>query len=296
MRAKLDDVVLFFDVDGLSVRPEGAEILERPTAFMVHGGPGTDHVGQKLRYGPLTARLQLVYFDHRGHGRSDRADPSTYTLDQNVKDMEALRRHLGLGPIISIGAGYGGMVAMAHAARYPAAVSHLIPCVTAAHGGYIARALANVAERGSPAQIAIAKALFAGELDTAEKTLDFYRLAGPLFARSFRPGAHSTLKGAIIAPEPQNRAFGAGGHLNALDLRPELSQITAKTLIIAGRHDWMFPPEFSEEMHRLIDGARLEIFENSGHMVVVDEPERVLDLILDFVSGDVPTKVVPNGD
>ena len=54
--------------------------------------------------------------------------------------MEALRRHLGLGPIVTIGTSYGGMVAMAHAARYPDAVSHLVLIVTAAHGGFIPRA------------------------------------------------------------------------------------------------------------------------------------------------------------
>ena len=103
-------------------------------------GPGGDHSGFKPSFTPLAARMQLVYFDHRGQGRSAAADPATYTLDENVEDMEALRRHLGLGPIVSIGTSYGGMVAMAHAARYPDAVSHLVLIVTASHGGFIPRA------------------------------------------------------------------------------------------------------------------------------------------------------------
>lgn len=57
--------------------------------------------------------MQLVFFDHRGQGRSQRGDVSKYILDENVEDMEALRQHLGLGPIVSIGTSYGGMVAMA---------------------------------------------------------------------------------------------------------------------------------------------------------------------------------------
>jgi proline iminopeptidase len=68
------------------------------------------------------ARAQVIYFDHRGQGRSDRGDPAMHTLDENVEDMEALRQYLGLGPVISIGTSYGGMVATAHAARYPASV------------------------------------------------------------------------------------------------------------------------------------------------------------------------------
>ncbi len=104
----------------------------------------------------------LVYFDHRGQGRSDAADPATYTLDENVEDMEALRRHLGLGPIVSIGTSYGGMVAMAHAARYPDAVSHLVLIVTAAHGGFIPRAQAIVRERGTPKQQAVCETRVGG--------------------------------------------------------------------------------------------------------------------------------------
>src|SRR5947208_2532357 len=117
----------------------------RPAMSMViHGGPGGDHSGFKPGFSTLAARMQLIYFDHRGQGRSAAADPATYTLDENVEDMEALRRHLGLGAIVSIGTSYGGMVAMAHAARYPDAVSHLVLIVTAAHGGFIPRAQAIV--------------------------------------------------------------------------------------------------------------------------------------------------------
>src|ERR1700732_1624676 len=120
MRARLRDTEIFFDIDGVGLAADGARMRERPTAFLVHGGPGVDHAGLKARYGRLAERMQLVYFDHRGQGRSARGDPETYTLGENVEDMEALRRYLGLGPVVSLGTSYGGTVAMAHAARYPA--------------------------------------------------------------------------------------------------------------------------------------------------------------------------------
>ena len=77
--------------------------------------------------------------------------------------MEALREHLGLGPIVSIGTSYGGMVAMAHAARYPHSVSHLVLIVTAAHSGFNSRARQIVAERGTAEQKAVCDALWAGQ-------------------------------------------------------------------------------------------------------------------------------------
>src|SRR5208283_3841235 len=115
---------------------------------------------------PLSERMQLVYFDHRGQGRSDPADPATYTLDENVEDMEVLRRHLGLGKIVSIGTSYGGMVAMAHAARYPDTVSHLLLIVTAAHGGFVARAQQILQERGTAMQRRVSEMLWDGGFRT----------------------------------------------------------------------------------------------------------------------------------
>src|SRR3954452_25253259 len=127
--------------------------------------------------------MQLVYFDHRGQGRSATGDPGTYTLDENVEDMEALRRHLGLGPIVSIGTSYGGMVAMAHAARYPQSVSHLVLIVTAAHGGFIPRAQEFVRGRATPEQQAVCEALWAGAFRSAEEMRNYYAVMGPMYAR-----------------------------------------------------------------------------------------------------------------
>jgi proline iminopeptidase len=132
VKAAVRDTQIFFDIDGAYVRPCGELMQEWPVAFLVHGGPGVDHSGYKVTCAPLASSMQLIYFNHRGHGRSKRCDPNKYTLDENVDDMEALRRHLGLGTIVNIGASYGGMAAMAHAARYPSSVCCLVLIVTAA--------------------------------------------------------------------------------------------------------------------------------------------------------------------
>jgi proline iminopeptidase len=228
--------------------------------------------------------MQLVYFDHRGQGRSAAADPASYTLDENVEDMEALRQHLGLGPIVSIGTSYGGMVAMAHAARYPASVSHLVLIVTASHGGFIPRAQAIVRERGTPEQQAVCEKVWAGAFRSAEEMREFYAVMGPMYARSYDAAAAEAGRGrGILSPEPLNRAFGPDGFLRRFDLRPELARITASTLVMAGRHDWICPPEFSEEIARLIPGSDLRIFERSSHSIRSDEPEAMVDAILGFV-------------
>jgi proline iminopeptidase len=284
MRAKLRGTEIYFDVEGAGLVPDGGRMVEKPPAFVIHGGPGGDHSGFKPGFSPLAKRLQLVYFDHRGQGRSTRGDPKTYVLDENVEDMEALRLHLGLGPIVSIGTSYGGMVAMAHAARHPKSVSHLVLIVTAAHSGFIQRARQIVAERGSPEQKAVCDQLWAGELDTVEKLRHYYDVMGPMYGRKYDPAAAKlTRDRGILEPAALNRAFAPGGFMYSYDLRPELARITAPTLILGGRHDWICPPEFSEEIHRLIPGSDLRIFEESSHSIRGDEPQKMIDAIAGFV-------------
>lgn len=284
MKAKIRDTELYFDIDGAGLAADGATMRERPVAFVIHGGPGSDHTGFRAPLAPLTQKLQLVYFDHRGSGRSARGDKSKYTLDENVEDMEALRRYLGLGPIVSIGTSYGGMVAIAHAARYPDSVSQLILVVTAAHSAFIQRSREIVAQRGTAEQVAWCEDLYAGRIDTPEKLRDYHHVMGPLYARRFDPaGSMERLARGIHSSDALNAAFAPGGFMHTMDLRPELAAIRAPTLIIAGRHDWICAPEFSEEIHRLISGSKLRIFEQSSHSIRVDEPERLRKEILDFV-------------
>jgi proline iminopeptidase len=176
------------------------------------------------------------------------------------------------------------MVAMAHAARYPDSVSHLVLIVTAAHGGFIARAQQIVEQCGTPEQQAVCQKLWAGAIWSADEMRHFYAVMGPMYSRSHDPAAAEAGRHRTIhSPEPLNRAVGPDGFLRKYDLRPELSRITAPTLVLGGRHDWICAPEFSEEIARLIPGADLRIFERSSHSIRADEPQAMVDAILGFV-------------
>lgn len=283
MRAKLRDTEIYFDIEGSGLIVAGDRMREQPVAFLVHGGPGADHTGFKPSLSPLSRRMQLVYFDHRGQGRSARGNPATYTLDNNVEDMEALRQYLGLEKIVVIGASYGGMVALTYASRYPQSVSHLIVMVTAAHSGFLQRAQAILAQIGTQEQNAIAQRLWEGAFETEEQLRDYFQVTRSLYSITADANEVSSpaWQRAILSIEAINQAFG--GFLRSYDIRDQLPYITAPTLVIAGRHDWICPPEFSEEIARLIPKADLRIFEHSGHAVRADEPDALLDAIAGFI-------------
>ena len=285
MRAAVRGTNIYFDVEGAALVPDGPVMREKPVALVLHGGPGGDHTGFKPGMSPLAEHVQLVYVDHRGHGRSDPGDPALYTLDENVEDLEALRLHLGLGPCVVIGTSYGGMVAQAYAARHPASVSKLVLVVTAAHGAFRERAIGWVEQHGTPDQKRVCATLWAGGFETAEQMAEYYAIMGPLYSRLYDPEASAAVRGrASYTPAAINNAFKPDGFLARMDLRPELGRITAPALILAGRHDWICPPDFSEEIHRLIPGSALRVFEHSSHSIRADEPDELNKAIVDFVT------------
>lgn len=283
MRAKIRDTELYFDVEGAGLVVDGPRMREKPVAFLVHGGPGADHTSFKPTFSPLSRKMQLVYFDHRGQGRSARGPKQTYSLENNVEDLEALRQYLGLGKIIVIGASYGGMVALTYASRYPEHVSHLIAIVTVADARFLQRAQELLAERGTEEQRAIAQRLWDGNFENEAQLREYFQVMRTLYSVTADPDSPpaKSWDRAILSPDAINEAFG--GFLRSYDIREQLPKITAPTLIIAGRHDWICPPEFSEEIAERIPNADLRIFEHSGHAIRLDEPEALLDAIAGFI-------------
>lgn len=282
MKARIRGTEIWFDVDGAGLVPDGPRMVERPVMFALHGGPGGDHTYYKPALAPLTDRFQIVYVDHRGQGRSARGPRETYTLENNVDDLDALRDYLGLDKIVVFGTSYGGMVALAYAARYPERVSHLIASVTSAHTDGFSRAKQFVLDHGTAEQKRVATTLWEGNFQTEEELIEYFDIMDPLYSKSWKPDAsRDGLLRGIYSIDAINEAFS--GFLRTFDIRDELARITAPTLVIGGRHDWICPVEMSEEIASLIPNADLRIFENSSHEVLSDEQDALFDLIRGFV-------------
>lgn len=263
--------------------PDGPRMVEKPVAFVLHGGPGGDHSYYKPWLSPLTDKMQLVYIDHRGQGRSARGPRETYTLENNVEDLEALRQYLGLDKIVLLGASYGGMVALSYAVRYPHNVSHLLAIVTTPHSGFLDRAKEILAERGTDEQKAVAEKLWTGSFADDEELRHFFEVMGPMYSLKHDPEkAVDDLTRSIFSADAINEGFG--GFLRKYDVTSELHKISAPTLVIGAAHDWICAPEFSREIANKIPNADLRIFERSAHSVITDEHEAFLDVIRGFIT------------
>jgi pimeloyl-ACP methyl ester carboxylesterase len=112
-------VRLFFDVHGCSHIPGEGRLDKRPTLLLLHGGPGSDHSVFKPVALPLAEHMQLVFYDHRGMGRSDRCSADQWNLDVWADDIVRFCDALSIADPFVLGASFGGMVAMRYLARHP---------------------------------------------------------------------------------------------------------------------------------------------------------------------------------
>ncbi len=288
MRAKLRDSEIYFDVDGSGLTPGDDRMIERPVLLLLHGGPGGDHASFKSQ---VTANLrdvaQLVYVDHRGSGRSSQADPETYTLDNNIDDIDTLRQYLGLERISILGSSYGGMVAQGYAIRYPQHLANLVLVATAPSYRFLDDAKRIVQERGTPDQVRVCQWLWNGTFETEEQLYEYYKTMGPMYATSFDEEKFEKSWELSIRNFRQLN-FGFSGFLKTFDFTEKLDTIACPTLVLGGAHDWICAPEHSRVIAERIPRAHLKIFANSAHSIAQDEPDKFEAAVRGFLTYAAP--------
>jgi proline iminopeptidase len=283
MKAKIRGTEIYFDIAGMQLAPLGDDFIERPVLFLLHGGPGGDHLRFKQHSLELQAVAQLVFIDHRGCGRSKRTRQAEYTLENNIEDIEALRQYLGLDKICILGTSYGGMVAQGYAIQYPQHLEKLILVATAPSYRFMDSAKDRVQQDGTADQIEMCKNLWNGTFENHDHIIEFFTLMDSLYsnkAKLKKQQEYSRSK-TIWSHEALNEGFG--GFLRDFDFIPELSKIVCPTLVLAGKDDWICNPTESKTIAKNIPNARLEIFEKSSHAIAVDEHDRYINTIQDFL-------------
>jgi proline iminopeptidase len=282
MHALVNGVRLYFDVEGAGLVPDGPRMREKPTLLLLHGGPGFDHSSYKPHWSQLADVAQIVYLDHRGQGRSDKSGPEHWTLAQWADDVRGLCDALGIVKPIVLGNSFGGMVAMAYAARHPEHPGKLVLSSTSARHDY-ARMCRRFEELGGPEVGAAARAFWN---DPGRETLpDYLKKCFPVYTRS----------GALVDPDANARTrfaidvmfhFGQGEG-RTMNLLPGLALVRCPTLVLGGELDPVCPIEDQEEIAAAIPPERVsfERFAGCGHGVFRDAPERAFAAIRAFIEG-----------
>ncbi|KAK3673766.1 hypothetical protein LTR78_006319 [Recurvomyces mirabilis] len=129
-----------------------------------------------------------------------------------------------------------------------------------------------------------------GRATSQEDLLTGFAAVAPLFAAPAELKAQSefdldAIMPTILAPLYETINAAMGDCLSRYDLRDRLHEIKVPTLVYVGRYDWINPVSSSEEIVANIPGAKLIVYEKSGHFAALEEKTKFRRDFRDFVKG-----------
>lgn len=259
-----------------------------PVMIVHSGGPGMD-ARDWDDFAQIDDFVTLVVIHPRGSGLSGPAAGDAYLLPDYAADVEALRVHLGLERPIVMGWSHGGMVAQQFAFTYPESLSKLILFDTSAYFGEFLSDIESAVQefKDEPwfeTSFAALKAEWDGKYETDEDMSHLWAEEMKFYFKKFEARAeayHERTKDLPVRIAPL-KVFN-DKEAATMDLRPHLVRIKVPTLVIVGRHDFITNVAMAEEMVKQIPDATLEIFEESGHFALVEEPGKFYRVIKEFV-------------
>ncbi|HEV7517914.1 MAG TPA: alpha/beta hydrolase [Thermoanaerobaculia bacterium] len=231
----------------------------------------------------LSDRLKLVYVDLRGSGQST-GEPTDLTFDLLAQDLEAIRVDLGLERIAVLGHSILGILAIEYGRHCPASVAHVITAGTPPIGDLAqvgAQAAAFFAADASeerkqllrdnlaqlPAGASMMQTLFA---QTPMRFCDPRFAAAPLFTEVVsRPALLQHVMGTL-AP--------------AWDVTVGASSLRVPIFLAHGRYDYVVPYLLWQGVAAKLPNATLQIFERSGHQPFLEEPDRFVEALTDWMA------------
>ena len=241
---------------------------ELPTVLLVHGA-GMDHTVWVLqaRYFAYHDRNVLAV-DFPGHGRSE--GPALDTIGDMADWLAHLLDAVGIDQAAVVGHSMGSLAALALSARYPQRVR-------------------SVALLGTAMPMAVSDQLLAAAKANDHDAIDMITVWGHGQEAHF--GGHRVPGLWMIGGSERLLERVADGilftDLKACDdYRDGLeaaSQVTCPVLVVLGRGDRMTPPRAAQELTGAFSDARVVIIEHCGHMMMIEQSDRVLDALKDAV-------------
>ncbi|HEX4344867.1 MAG TPA: alpha/beta fold hydrolase [Solirubrobacteraceae bacterium] len=248
------------------------DIGSGPVVVLLHGLAGCWQ--NWLETIPALARdHRVIALDLPGFGASQ-MPAETISMPGYARLLDELFVTLGIDSATLVGSSMGGFVAAEFAIRYGAQVQRLCLCSPA---GLSMEHMRNERNQGFRAQIE--NYLFFGTGWLASKSDRVVRSERMRHALLMLVAAYPERLPSPLVVE-QVRGAGKPGFADALDamtcypLRDRLGEIACPTLVVWGELDRLVPLRDAGEFEWLIPHARKIVYEDTGHLVMLERPAR----------------------
>ena len=262
---------------------------EGPVVLLVHGMAGSSATWKHV-LPALAQHFTVVAPDLLGHGESGKPRRGEYSLGAHTNVLRDLLHVLGHERATFVGQSLGGGVVMQMAYQFPQRCERLVLVGSGGLGvevNFLLRALAFPgAEYVFPlvctpwlrdAGNRVASWLHGAGLRAAPAVEEIWRSYTSLADTDARRAFFRTLQAVIDL---------TGQAVTATDRLYLTSQVP--TLIVWGAQDPIIPVSHATTAHGAMPGSRLVIFDDVGHFPHCENPERFVDVIVDFVTSTQP--------
>jgi len=247
-----------------------------PVVF-IHGGGMSYEFWEQQMYA-LAHSHQVVALDLRGHGGSDKP-PDGHNFNRFTQDLEALVIHLKLHRIAVVCHAVGGYVGMNYTLRNQDNVSKLVLVSTGA------RFVGGDEERGGFSTEFWAKlrnGAARSKIDANAELID------QMFFHKPPSGAMRQALLTISQQWPLCAMMQMGRDAETINFEGRLHEIRVPALVVHGRHDRKQRYSGGVYLAGKLPNGRLATFEDSAHLVPLEEVQRFNQLLLDFLAEDKP--------
>ncbi len=248
------------------------------TLLLVHGITTYSFIWKEM-IASLAARYRVLAVDLLGCGDSDKPVDVSYALKDHARRLKEFTDKLGVTKFHYIGHDLGGGIGQIFAVRYPASLLDLTLINTVAYDFWPVQPI--IAMRTPIIRQLMMASLDVGTFRLLVRRGLFHKekLTKELMAYFMKPMGTSDGRKALLhfARSLDNR--------DLMDIAALLPSLPMPVMIIRGEADPYLSSMISDRLHREIPHSRLVSIATGGHFLMIDEPERVISLVLEFFGG-----------
>ncbi|MGG1575711.1 alpha/beta fold hydrolase [Fictibacillus sp. NRS-1165] len=261
--------------------------------IIIHRGPGGNHYTFERTVGPLLAKKRtIVYYEQRGCGRSDKPQcDDDYTMESLIRDFIELKKSLGVDRVDLLGYSFGGELALEFSVAFPEIINNIILSGPSLMDSEIQKMVQitgfmSVANKDLYNKILLLQKESTSIADVYEKlwelvdteTVDLLLFENQEIAKINR------------SLWEESNLINTGLMMNVLENTPckfplqyRLKDLKQPTLIITGVFDRNTGVNISKIIHRELTNSTLELFDNSAHFPDLEETEKFINVVLEFL-------------